>query len=266
MIYNEYDLKELEEEIKELKKENRQLLHKVRRRIERIENLAEAEGLPSSPASVKFREVEQDISSAFANPLLEGLNNNQKGFLLKKQVSELKALRRDVKYVDVLKSASVKGYKKYLEDWQMVEDILVDDTGEGGSTKLGLTKKDFFDIYDKLVEQRQLAQNYKYDVFNAIVDEVVLTKKGNKRKSNELIVKKLVKLIDTGAQNYMSVDQSLAFAGSKKGLTVVREFNTEWGKMYDVSIRDKNKFSGGLDKPPRRNTSIYREGKNKRGK
>lgn len=265
MIYTEYYLKELEEEIKELKKENRQLLHKVRRRIERIENLAEAEGLPSSPASVKFREVEQDISSAFANPLLEGLNNNQKGFLLKKQVSELKALRRDVKYVDMLKSASVKGYKKYLEDWQMVEDILVDDTGEGGSTKLGLTKKDFFDIYDKLVEQRQLAQNYKYDVFNAIVDEVVLSR-GKKRKDNDLIVKKLVDLIDTGAQNYMSVDQSLAFAGSKKGLTVAVEENTEWGKFYDFRIRDKNKFSREFEPAPRRNTSIYREGKNKRGK
>lgn len=265
MIYNEYDLKELEEEIKELKKENRQLLHKVRRRIERIENLAETEGLPSSPASVKFREVEQDISSAFANPLLEGLNNNQKGFLLKKQVSELKALRRDVKYVDMLKSASVKGYKKYLEDWQMVEDILVDDTGEGGSTKLGLTKKDFFDIYDKLVEQRQLAQNYKYDVFNAIVDEVVLSR-GKKRKDNDLIVKKLVDLIDTGAQNYMSVDQSLAFAGSKKGLTVATEVKTEWGNFYDFHIRDKNKFSREFESAPRRNTSVYRKGQNKRGK
>lgn len=264
MIFKE-DLQELEEEIKELKKENRQLLHKVRRRIERIENLAEVEGLPSSPASVKFREVEQDIPSAFANPLLEGLSDDQKFSILKKQVSDLKALRRDVKYVDMLKSASVKGYKSYLESWQMVEDVLVDDTGEGGSTKLGLTKKDFFDIYDKLVEQRQLAQNYKYDVFNAIVNEMVLSK--DERKDNDFIVSKLVDLIDTGTKEYMTIDESLAFAGSIEGLAVAHEVNTEeWGKLYAIRIQNGNKFLFDAKRNIRRNTSIYRERKNKQGK
>lgn len=264
MIFKE-DLEELEEAIRELKQENRQLLHKVRRRIERIENLAEAEGLPSSPASVKFREVEQDIPSAFANPLLEELNDDQKISILKKQLSDLKALRRDVKYVDMLKSASVRGYKSYLQDWQIVEDILVDETGEGGSTKLGLTKKDFFEIYDKLVEQRQLAQNYKYDVFNAIVNEMILSE--DKRKDNDFIVSKLVDLIDTGTKEYMTIDESLAFAGSTKGLAVGHEVNTEeWGKIYGFRVRNGNEFSYDTKRNIRRNTSVYRERKNKQGK
>lgn len=123
----------------QLTKELKSTYHKVNRRATRIE-----QQFGSTPATQGFRK--------------SGLSFKTKG----KSIQDLKNELRDLKYYDSLKTLSVKGAKSYQKTFKQLDESLTSPD----------VRKEFFDVYERSVEENQLVENYKYEVFEFISERL----------------------------------------------------------------------------------------------
>lgn len=130
----------------ETKQEIRKLIRNIGRRVKNIEELGE-----SAPqyATKRFHEITDN-----RKPLSEMTEK------------ELNTLYRDLKYVDNLKSSTVKGailVQHNFEPYNNVLQILSENA-----------RKKFWEIYDKFYERTAgTAEAYKYIIFEQNIDEIL---------------------------------------------------------------------------------------------
>lgn len=115
-------------------KENRRLMRNLKRRFQTIEKR-----YGQSFATYKFRELKLNFS-------VKGLTEEQ-----------LEQQQKDLKYISSLKSSYYKGVGSYNQ----FNDILNRLPGEDAKQK-------FFELYDKLVNEKEILYKYKYNVFEEI--------------------------------------------------------------------------------------------------
>lgn len=130
---------------KELRKEIRRLDKNLSRRIANIEGLGS-----SAPqyAINRYREATKDIKS------LSALSRKQ-----------LVTLHRDLRYINALKSSTVKGAKDVQTKFEPIRDKL--------SALSPDTRKKFWEIYGKLYESTGgTMENFKYEIFATNIDYI----------------------------------------------------------------------------------------------
>lgn len=131
---------------KEMRQESRKLIKNLSQRIKRIEGLGS-----SAPqyAVNKFRELEKSIPKRLTQ--------------LSKE--ELTTLNRDLRYINSLKTSTVKGALHTQEKFEPVKaklDALSPDT-----------QKKFWEIYGKLYERTSgTMENFKYELFETNIDYI----------------------------------------------------------------------------------------------
>lgn len=130
--------------VKELIKENRRLLKNLSRRIANIEAL----GSPVPLYAVdKFRQLEKTIPKNIS----------------RLDRKSLTTLNRDLRYINALKTSTVKGAKKAQETWIPIERNLKIFSPNN------IAK--FWEIYNKIYERMGgLTEKYKYELFDTITD------------------------------------------------------------------------------------------------
>ena len=130
---------------KELRKEIRRLDRNLSRRIANIEGLGS-----SAPqyAINRYREATKDVKS------LSALSNKQ-----------LVTLHRDLRYIDALKSSTVKGAKDVAIKFEPIREAL-----EALSPNM---RDKFWEIYGKLYERTgNTMEGFKYEIFATNVDYI----------------------------------------------------------------------------------------------
>lgn len=130
----------------EMRKESRRLLTNIRKRIDRIEGLGS-----SAPqyAVNRFREIEKDVPKK-----LSDLSDEK-----------LRTLYRDLRYINNLKSASVKGAKEVQQKFEPIKNNLTALSPE--------TRKKFWEIYGKVYEITSgTMENFKYEIFETNIDYI----------------------------------------------------------------------------------------------
>lgn len=128
---------------KEMRKEVSRLKKNISRRLDRI---AKKPDTLSQFSVKKYKEIE-NLND------LKNLNAEQ-----------VRVLYRDLKYVNSLKSATVKGAYEAKQNFEEIRNHL--DT-------LSQEKQDeFWSTYQKALEESPLYKNYKYEVFEHIIDSM----------------------------------------------------------------------------------------------
>ena len=131
---------------KEMRKESRRLIKNLSRRIERIEGLGSS--APQYAVSA-YRELEKRIPKKITQ-----LSDK-----------ELKTLYRDLRYINSLKSSTVKGALQSQAKFEPIKDKL-----EALSPE---TRKKFWSIYGKLYERTSgTLENFKYEIFETNIDYI----------------------------------------------------------------------------------------------
>lgn len=129
----------------ETKNEVRKLIRNIGRRVKNIEELG-------------------FVAPQYATKRFHELTDNMKS-LSKMDEKELNTLYRDLKYVDSLKSSTVKGAIDVGRNFEPIKqdlDTLSEDT-----------RKKFWEIYEKFYERTAgTAEAYKYIVFERNIDEI----------------------------------------------------------------------------------------------
>ena len=129
-----------------MRKESRRLIENVSRRIARIEGLGET----APQYAVKaYRELEKRIPDK----------------LTKLSDKELQNLYRDLRYINALKSSTVKGALSTQAKFEPIKSKL-----EALSPK---TREKFWEIYGKVYERTGgTMENFKYELFEANIDYI----------------------------------------------------------------------------------------------
>lgn len=130
----------------EMRKESKRLIKNISARISRIEGLGS-----SAPqyAVNRFRQLEQNLPAK-----LTDLSDSQ-----------LRTLYRDLRYIENLKSSSVKGAKEVAVKFEPIKEKL--------DALSPTTKKKFWEIYGKLYERTSgTMENFKYELFAANIDYI----------------------------------------------------------------------------------------------
>lgn len=131
---------------KEMRQESRRLIKNISRRIKRIEGLGS-----STPqyAVNAYRDLEKKIPNR-----LTQLSNK-----------ELNTLYRDLRYVNSLKSSTVKGALHTQSKFEPIKEKL--------EVLSPSTKKKFWEIYGKLYERTSgTMENFKYELFETNIDYI----------------------------------------------------------------------------------------------
>lgn len=130
-LKGEYLLKEVEDLYEELN--------------DRIYEIEKAGYSLKKDASHRFRELQKKVPNNFSE-----LNDK-----------ELRSIYRELKYIDDLKTSTLRGAEEAQTMYKDIEDIV---------DKLGpRVKQRFWKLYDNLYERNQLAAlAYKYDILNAL--------------------------------------------------------------------------------------------------
>ena len=128
---------------KEQQKEVRRLVKNLSRRIARIENL----NLSGSQYAInRYREIEKTLPKN-----LRTATDKQ-----------IQTLYRGVRYVDSLKTGTVKGAKETMKTFEPIKE------------KLSILSKDtrqkFWEAYGKLYENSSTMANFKYELFDVLSD------------------------------------------------------------------------------------------------
>ena len=130
----------------EMRKESRRLIKNISRRIARIEKLGST--APQYAVNA-YRELEKTIPKKLTD-------------LSKK---ELTTLYRDLRYINALKSSTVKGAMQTQTKFEPIKAKL-----EALSPN---TRKKFWEIYGKLYEKTSgTMENFKYEIFGAHIDYI----------------------------------------------------------------------------------------------
>ena len=121
-------------ELKQIAKENQRLLKNIKRRVKTLES--------------KYGET-------IATKKFASLKNKTTRNLSAK---ELREQRRDLLYINNLKTSTVRGFKSFKKNFESIAERM--------------TNKDFkdlfWDIYGKMVEENKLLEKYKYELFDSI--------------------------------------------------------------------------------------------------
>ncbi len=131
---------------REMRQESRRLIKNISRRIARIEGLGS-----SAPqyAVNAYRELEKRIPKR----------------LTQLSQKELTTLYRDLRYINALKSSTVKGALQTQSKFEPIKEkleVLSPDT-----------KKKFWEIYGKLYERTSgTMENFKYELFETNIDYI----------------------------------------------------------------------------------------------
>lgn len=129
----------------ETKQEIRKLIRNIGRRVKNIEELG-------------------FIAPQYATRKFHELTDNRKS-LSDMTEKELNTLYRDLKYVDNLKSSTVKGAIDVGRNFEPIKQDL--------DTLSESTKKKFWEIYEKFYERTAgTAEAYKYIIFEQNIDEI----------------------------------------------------------------------------------------------
>jgi len=129
----------------ETKQEIRKLIRNIGRRVKNIEELG-------------------FIAPQYATQRFHELTDNSKS-LSDMTEKELNTLYRDLKYIDNLKSSTVKGAIDVGRNFEPIKQDL--------DTLSESTKKKFWEIYEKFYERTAgTAEAYKYIVFEQNIDEI----------------------------------------------------------------------------------------------
>lgn len=130
----------------ELQKESRRLLTNLSKRIARIEGLGS-----SAPqyAVNRFRDVEKELPKRLSQLPEE----------------DLRTLYRDLRYINSLKSSTVRGALDVQQKFEPIKAKLDALSPE--------TRKKFWSIYGKLYERTSgTMENFKYELFEANIDYI----------------------------------------------------------------------------------------------
>lgn len=130
---------------KEQQKEVRRLVKNLSRRIARIENL----NLSGSQYAInRYREIEKTLPKNL-RPATD---------------KQIQTLYRDLRYVDSLKTGTVKGAKETMKTFEPIKE------------KLSILSKDtrqkFWEAYGKLYENATTMANFKYEIFDVMTDYI----------------------------------------------------------------------------------------------
>ena len=130
---------------KELKKEIKRYTDKLRKRIKRIRVLGD--------------KAMQDAVAKFDEYI-----NNRKKITPKTERAELLSYYRQLRYIDSLKSSTVKGALATKNKFEPIRDRL--------NTLSKTQQEKFWEIYGKLYETNATMEKFKYEIFNESIDEV----------------------------------------------------------------------------------------------
>ena len=128
---------------KELKKEIKRYTDKLRKRVKRIRNLGD--------------EAMQDAVYKFD----EYMQNRQK-ITPKTTRKELESYYRKLKYVESLKSSTVKGARESAKTAMPVLKALKSLSQE--------KQKTFWNIYERMLNQSSIFENFKYEIWGTGID------------------------------------------------------------------------------------------------
>lgn len=134
---------------KEMIDEIRKIERKVIRRIKRIE---QRKDLPQFGAE-SFRKFEKRVWNKTEGKPLSTLSE-----------SELRTILRDVRYLDNLKSTSIRGATQAKKVYLPVKDKL--------EALSKTTQNKFWELYDKIVERFELMNRFKYELYSSAIDYI----------------------------------------------------------------------------------------------
>lgn len=129
---------------KEMRKEISRLKKNISRRIDRIEKRKDS---LSQFAVQKYKNI-------------KNLNN-----LKNLNAKEVRVLYRDLKYVNNLKSATVSGALDVKQNFEEISNKVSNLSQE--------KQQEFWDTYQKALEESPLYEKYKYEVFENIIDSMM---------------------------------------------------------------------------------------------
>lgn len=121
----------------ELEKEIKKLVSNIKRRIKRV-----VKKYGQTPGTRRA------LKNGTLNAKVKKLNETQ-----------LKEKLRELKYINSLKTTRVKESGYYTKTFKAIEDFLKDNPGYSDK---------FWEIYNKLVEEKRIQNYYKYDVMDII--------------------------------------------------------------------------------------------------
>lgn len=128
---------------KEQQKEVRRLVKNLSRRIARIENL----NLSGSQYAInRYREIEKTLPKNLG----------------KATDKQIQTLYRDLRYVDSLKTSTVRGAKQTMKVFEPIKNKL--------NTLSKSTQDKFWEAYGKLYENSSTMANFKYEIFDVLSD------------------------------------------------------------------------------------------------
>lgn len=131
----------------ELAKDIRRIEKNLKQRVAHIEA---REDLPQFGAE-SFRKFEEKLHRKLDGNLLSSLTE-----------AELRTLHRDIRYINDLKSTSIKGAEMARDKYIPVKDKL-----DALSPEI---RNKFWEIYGKLVDENRLLEQFKYDIMGADIN------------------------------------------------------------------------------------------------
>lgn len=176
--FSSFDDLTTQEQIKWLQREQRNLTKRLRNvvRISEEETRRAILDETYTPKAISTRVAEKYL------PVLESKSTKVKDLKALSR-SELLTRLRDIQYIESLKSSSVKGATHSAKIFGEVEQKLKSLSSD--------TQSQFWSIYSKVIEENRVFQNYKYEIFDIIIDEVTPDKE-----YNEQTVQRIINAID----------------------------------------------------------------------
>ena len=125
----------------ELEKEIKRLVKNIKRRVSRV--IKKYGSTPGTDRVAKSKSL---------NYKVKGLNEK-----------ELRDKLRELKYIDSLKTTFMEGVKQYNQNFKGIKQFLDDNPDY---------KDKFWELYNKLIEEKRIQNYYKYDVMDIIAESI----------------------------------------------------------------------------------------------